>query len=155
MKKICLILAVLLLAAGIFSSGCLMKSSSVFRTNSTDLLVDDSTRTIQITSEKFGVDEQQEEIKEKLENLINNGSLNIIKVQATYYRGNLDSAKISYNSTGPGEGNLLRAIILLNNDSEREEKIKEISGSKKYHILQLHKPTRYEDVAEIYYTVKE
>ncbi len=155
MKRKSLFLLILLFFSATAMSGCLMESDNVFRVESKDLLIDNGTKTILIASDRADRQERQIEIKEKLEQQVNGGSLNIIRVRTSYFRGFLNSARISYNSTGPGKGNAIRAIILLNNDEERDEKMKEIVENKNFDIAELHRPNNYEDAAVVYYTIKQ
>jgi hypothetical protein len=122
-------------------------------------------RLLSITSDKnyLNLNEKQNEISPKLEIIINGSNYNITSVKTSYSSGYLVAAEITYDTSGYGEGNELRVILIQSNKENWDEKadeirsqLDEVVNSERYDILDINTTCIRGSLraAEVYYQEK-
>lgn len=122
------------------------------------------TRLISITSDEHYIDRKEAEVGAGFAETVNGGDYNINTATTSYTNGRLTAAEITYDSSGRGEGNRLRVLLIqsdehhyYNREVEVKPKVEEVVNSGTYDIEKVHDvyASGYLVAAEIYYWVEE
>jgi len=120
-------------------------------------------RMLSITSTEHYFDKKQNEVRSKLETMVNGGECNIISVKTLYSSGYLTAAEVTCDASGRGDGNNIRVMFIQSDKYYWDRKAADIKprldavvNSGKYDIVKIN--TTYAQgyllAAEVYYREK-
>jgi len=120
-------------------------------------------RLISIISNEYYFTLKQDEVRSRLETIVNGGEYNICSVKTLYSYGYLTAAKVTYDASSPGDGNEIRVLIIYSNEyyftlkqDEVRSRLETIVNSEKYDIVRINTiyTKGYLFAAEVYYREK-
>ena len=103
-----------------------------------------STQIFQITVQASGnrslsniyLSNKKGDVCSELETMINSGEYNIVSIKTTYSSNRLTEAEVTYDTSGRGEGNDIRILLLHQEDAINiKSRLDNIFGSGKYSII--------------------
>jgi hypothetical protein len=121
-------------------------------------------RLLSITSPKYYFDKKQNEVRSRLETVVNGGEYNIVSVKTSYSSGYLTAAEVTYDASGRGDGNSLRVLFIHSDkyywdkkEADIKPRLDAIVNSGKYDVVKIQ--TTYAKgyllAAEVYYREKK
>ena len=127
MRKIKNILNVLALSGTIAFYGCDKTNTAQQKDLVCKIYPDgENMRVMAIKNNKFFLDEKQEKVKAKIEDLVNGGKYNVVSVKTFYSKEHLTSALVTYNIDKNYNGPGLRVIFISSDKDYWDQKEKEV-----------------------------
>jgi hypothetical protein len=166
MKITKVIFSIFFLALLILASGCQKnypESTQTLEITKTQPMSGSDMRWISVISNKYYFNEKQDDIRPKLEAMINNGKYNVLYVKTSYSSGYLTAAEMAYDASGRGDGNNMRVMFIQSDEhywNKKQDDIKPridaVVNSGKYDIVKINSvyAEGYLLAAEIYYREK-